>query len=113
VTVVRQISEADWRILRQLEPIARDRFCDRILSEVVGRATDATVGSHERYLAVYRLIEKRDRALSNAFDGLRRSTAFLQLARMRSLGLVTAEEFARFSPETRQVVAVFSGDVQA
>ncbi len=111
--MARQISEADWRILRRLEPIARNRFCDRVLTEVVGRATDATVGSHERYLAVYRLLEKHDRAMSGAFDDLRRSTAFLQLARMRSLGLVTEEEFARFSPETRQVVAVFSGDLRA
>jgi hypothetical protein len=111
--VVRQISEADWRVLRQLEPVARDRFCERVLAEVVGRATAAGEGSHARYSAVYRLIERRDRELAGAFDGLRRSTAFLQLARMRSLGLVTDAEFARFGPETRQAVELFSGNFPA
>lgn len=111
--MVRQISEADWRVLRQLEPVARDRYCNRALSEVVGRATDAAVGSHARYLAVFRLLQRRDRELAGAFDGLRRSTAYLQLARMRSLGLITDAEFARFSPETRQAVSLFSGDFPA
>ena len=109
----RQISEADWRLLRQLEPVARDRFCDRVLAEVVARAADAGAGSHARYLQVYRLLQRRDRELAAAFDDLRRSTAYLQLARMRSLGVIADEEFVRFSPATQGAVALFSGNFPA
>jgi hypothetical protein len=100
----RHINEADWKLLRQLTPVARDRFCQRTLSEIARLASDSTTNSHERYLAVFRLVEERDGELAAAFDNMRRSTAYFQLARIRSLGLVTDEEFAGFSAETQEVV---------
>ena len=103
----RRICESDWMRLRQLRPLALDRFCQRVLSEVIRLSADDATSSHERYLAVSQLIEERDSELAAAFDGLRRSTAFVQLARLRSLGLVTDVEFAGFSAETQGVVAVF------
>jgi hypothetical protein len=42
--------------------------------------------------------------LADAFNGPRRSTAVLQLARIRFQGLLSEEEFARFSTETRAAV---------
>src|SRR5215217_7055944 len=97
----REISERDWKLLRELKPIALERFCDRVLAELAGVAGARDKGSHERYLAAFDLIRRRDRDLADTFDGLRRSTALLQLAAMRSRGLVTDEEFARFGAETR------------
>lgn len=58
---------------------------------------------------MYRLVRERDEELAAAFDGLRRSTAVVQLAHMRRLGLVTDEEFAGFGPETRAAVAALLG----
>ncbi|WP_165067220.1 peptide ABC transporter substrate-binding protein [Paludisphaera rhizosphaerae] len=99
------LSEAEWKYLSQhLQPLALDRFCRRVLAEVAQVATDDAKGSHERYRAVFQLIEERDRELAAAFDGLRRSTAFWQLIRMRSLGLITDEELAGFSPETQDAI---------
>lgn len=100
-----RLSEAEWKYLSQkLQPLALDRFCRRVLADVAQIATDDATDSQERYRAVYRLIEERDRELAAAFDGLRRSTAFWQLIRMRSLGLVTDEELAGFSPETQDAI---------
>jgi hypothetical protein len=98
------IPESDWKRFRQLHPIALERFCQRVLAEVekLTSATDKT--SHERYLAVFQLIKRRDRELANAFDDMRRSTALRQLACIRSHELLTEEEMARFSPETRGAV---------
>jgi hypothetical protein len=47
--------------------------------------------------------------LAQAFNDPRRSTAWLQLAIIRSRGLLTDEEFDRFSPETQGAVQVFLG----
>jgi hypothetical protein len=105
--VQRQIKEADWKHLRYLKPVALDRFCARVLSEMTRVAADEATSAHERYLSVVKLIEKRDRELAAAFDGLRRSTALLQLTHMRALELVNDAEFAEFSPETQQTVASY------
>jgi hypothetical protein len=29
-----EIGEPDWKLFRQLHPIARERFCERVLSEL-------------------------------------------------------------------------------
>jgi hypothetical protein len=103
------ISESDWKLYRQVHALALQRFCERVLSELsrVGAAKRKT--AHERYLAVYKRLQRRDKELAEAFDHLRRSTAWRQLALMRSWGLVTDEEFARFSPETQGAVQLFIG----
>jgi hypothetical protein len=54
-----------------------------------------------RYLAVFQLIQRRDRELANTFDDLRRSTALRELALIQSHELLSDEEFGRFSVETR------------
>ena len=49
------------------------------------------------------------RELAQGFDDLRRSTAWQCLALMRSRGLLTDEELAGFSSETRAAVQVWLG----
>jgi hypothetical protein len=102
--MVHAISESDWKVFRQLQPIALERFCQRVLSEVGRLASDISKNSHEQYLAVFKLIERRDRELADAFNDLRRSTALEQLACIQSHELLTDEEFTRFSSQTRDAV---------
>ena len=99
--------EPDWKRLRRLQPLALERFCQRVLDEISRLAADAGQGSHERYRAVYRLLQDRDERLADAFDNPRRSAALVQLARIRAEGLLSEEEFAGFSPETRAAVRAF------
>ena len=105
----RYLAERDWKALRALHPIALDRFCKRVLADIVGAASDTSRGNHERYLAIRKLIKDRDRQLENAFDDMRRSTAVVQIGHMCVLGLVTEDEFARFSDDMRGVVERFVG----
>jgi hypothetical protein len=103
----RTISEPDWKVFRQLQQLALERFCERVLTEISHLAADTKKTSHERYLAVYKRLERRDRELADAFNDLRRSTAFRQLACIQSHQFLTGEEMSRFSPETREVVQLF------
>jgi hypothetical protein len=99
-----QIRESDWKILRDLKQLALERLCERILGEIAAVAIATSRGAHERYLDVFELIGRRNREIANAFDDLRRSNAIIKLATMRSYGLLTDEEFQRFSDETREIV---------
>ena len=101
---MRDIAESDWKLLRQLHPLAMDRFCRRVLSEVVQLASDTTANPHERYLAVFDLINRRNGELADGFDDMRRSTALMRLTCIKSQGLLTADEFCRFSESTRKAV---------
>jgi hypothetical protein len=98
--------ERDWKILRDLKPLALQRFCDRVLSEVEDLIHDPSRDSHERYLELYKFIEERDKALARTFDALRRSSALGQLSMMRAQKLITDEEFSRFSETTREAVTL-------
>jgi hypothetical protein len=103
----RGFPESDWKVFRQLQPLALDRVCQRVLADVGQIAADAGRSSHEGYRAVFELLQRRDEELAAAFDNPRRSTALVQLARIRAEGLLSDEEFGRFSAETRAAVQVF------
>ncbi len=97
------IRESDWKHLRQLKPVALDRFCRRILSEIEAVSSGHGKTSHERYLTVYRLIQNRDRELGQMFDDLKRSNAMLKLFLLRRTGLLTDDEWGGFSDEIKDV----------
>lgn len=96
-----EFPERDWKVLRQIMPLALDRYCERTLEDVERVLADKRVGAHARYREVYRILGERDADLSGAFDDMRRSMAFHQILAIRGLGLFRPEEFARFSDETR------------
>ena len=104
---MRDIKESDRKLLRQLKPVALDRYCERVLSEVGRAAAEPGASAHARYLNVFNLIQRRNRELADAFDDVRRSTALLRLACIRSHGLLTDEELARFSADTREALRSF------
>jgi hypothetical protein len=103
----RTIPESDWKLFRQLQPIALDRYCQKVLDDLERISADIKKTPHQRYLDIYKLIERKDDDLARAFNGIRRSTAFMQLAIIQSYGVITEEEIARFSSETREVLSLF------
>jgi hypothetical protein len=52
----RTISEPDWKVFRELQRVALDRFCQRVLAEVERLIADSQKTNHEHYLALYKLI---------------------------------------------------------
>lgn len=104
-TMSQDIKESDWKLFsRELQPLALERYCQRVLSETADVAADPKRTYHERYLAVFRLMKKRDRELADAFNDCRRSIALFQLAHIRRIGLLTDDEMSRFSDEIRERV---------
>lgn len=106
---MKDIRESDWKLLRRLKPVALDRFCQRVLSDIQSTGSDATATAHERYLRVYKLIQEEDNELGRIFNDLRRSTAVFQATSMRSADLITDEEFAEFSEELRETIQKLQG----
>jgi hypothetical protein len=98
------IKESDWKILRRVHALALERFSARVLAEVERIVEDGARTHHERYLDIYKLMEQRDRQMSLLFDDPRRSQALAMLARIRSEGLLTEDEFSSLSAETRGAI---------
>ena len=107
ISLMSDINESDWTLLREMNRIALDRLCDRILKDVLELASDPDKCAHVRYLAVWELIQNENKEIAAAFDGLRRSQAIMQLAHMRRLKLISDTEFAQFSPQSRESVHQF------
>jgi hypothetical protein len=97
-----EIKESDWKVLRELLPIALERFSGRVLDEIRGITSTRNKSAHDRFVDTSKLIQKRKREMADAFDDLRRSTAFLRLLAIQSHELLTNEEMERFSPEMRE-----------
>lgn len=97
--------ESDWKILFHLKPLALDRLCQRILQEAGGILDCAQEGGHhDAYLDLYKYIHASDETVANCFNDWKRSRALKILINWRSERLLTDEEFAAFSPDTRAIV---------
>jgi hypothetical protein len=105
-----EILESDWKLFRKLHPVALERFCQRVLCDVNSILADESKSSHERYLEAFRFMRRRDRELAVAFNDMRRSTAVRQLAAIQAHGLLTEEELADFSLDTRTTLQALLGD---
>lgn len=101
--------ESDWKTFRRLQEKALERFCKRILDEVETIRADGSRSHHQRYLAVYRLLQKRDRELGDAFNDPRRSHMLRQLLAIIALRLVEQDELRKFSPQLLGAVQLFLG----
>lgn len=99
------LPEEDWRYLSHLKTPARERLCWRILNEarmIIARAKEGQY--HRAYLDLYQHVQRRDRLIADCFNYWSRSRALEHLLLWRRHGLITEDEFAGFSPETRALV---------
>lgn len=100
-----EIKESDWKIFRQIRSMALERFCQQILSEVKNIDADSARSFHQKYLDIFRLIQRRDKEIARMFDNPRRSKALIRLVEIQSHDLLSADEYLRFSQETRDIIA--------
>jgi hypothetical protein len=91
------IAESDWKLFKQIRKTALERFCERVLEEFQLKLNDRKLSAHERYLALYKIMQRRDKELGSAFNDYRRSMAVFQIGIIYSLGLMTDLELAGFS----------------
>jgi hypothetical protein len=96
---VMRITEPDWKIFKKIHAAALERFSRRILQESRAICDDESLSAHERYIRLYKHIQKRDEEMARAFNDYRRSTAMICLKHMVYMDLVTDEEFSQLSPE--------------
>ncbi|HET7460766.1 MAG TPA: hypothetical protein VFJ82_05945 [Longimicrobium sp.] len=97
------MTEAEWKIFRQVREAALERLCGRIM-EQSQKAMQGPGTNHERYLRLFQAVHDGDKEVAWAFNDFRRSTADQILAVMARLRLVTDDELARFQPNTQEFV---------
>ena len=83
-------------------------MCEKILAEAKAEMGRAGRSSHEKHLSLCKLMDKRDGDVTRAFNDFRRSTALIQIGIIHSMGLFTAEELRRFSPETIDGIEMYA-----
>ena len=98
------VPESDWKVFRELQQHALERFCKRALDEVQTILRDGSRTYHSRYLDVFRLLRTRDDELAHAFNDARRSRMIIQLAAIHAYGLLEPDELERFTERTRATI---------
>lgn len=98
------ISEADWKHFKQVKADALDKCCQQVLDDVRKGIDDPELSNHAKYLYLYKLMENSDKRIANIFDYNARSKAMLQLALMKSDGLLEAKQISGFSDELQRFI---------
>ena len=98
------ISEADWKHFKQVKADALDKCCQQVLDDVRKGIDDPELSNHAKYLYLYKLMENSDKRIANIFDYNARSKAMLQLALMKSDGLLEVKQISGFSDELQSFI---------
>ncbi len=93
------MKESDWKKFKKIKESALEKFCSEAMADFEEAIQKKDLSNHERYLYVYRLVEKADKRLSILFDGHSRSRAQIQLMLIRGEGLVEDHELEGISDE--------------
>jgi hypothetical protein len=91
---------------------ALERFCKRVLDQVSRFPLDTERSYHQRYLKLFRWLGERNNELAKAFDDPRRSQMLWQLAAIYAYGLLEPDEFARFTPRTRERIQLLAREAR-
>lgn len=95
------IKESDWKKFRELSETALDRAFDRALAHIEAiQSTNQT--SRQKFWDIKNYADQQRKLLAQIFDGKSRSNAIDRLAMMQMEKLLTDEEIASFSDETRE-----------
>src|SRR5512139_251847 len=103
-----EFPESDWKTFSELRLVALERLCKRVLDEVPRFPLDTERSYHQRYLGLFRWLGERNDELAKVFDDPRRSQMLWQLAAIYAYGLLKPDEFARFTPHTRERIQVLA-----
>ena len=98
------ISEADWKHFKQVKADALEKCCQQVLDDVRKGIDNPELSNHAKYLYLYKLMENSDKRIANIFDYNARSKAMLQLALMKSDGLLEAKQIKGFSDELQSFI---------
>jgi hypothetical protein len=98
------IKESDWKIIRDLNPIAVERYYERTVAKIASIVAAADKTGRERFFEIAEVVKNDRSEAAYLFDELRRSNALLKLTLLHAQQLVTEKEFSQFSPETREIV---------
>ncbi len=75
-----------------------------MLSEIERVTHNSAESPHQRYLDIFKIVERCDREVASIFNHPKRSNALAVLARIRAAGLLAEDDFSGLSPETRSGV---------
>jgi len=105
----RDIAESDWKIFKQLHPVALDRFFKKAVADIRPLLDAKEISAKDQFWDAFDLAKKRREEAAELFDDLRRSTAMLMIAALAAHKLITDQEMAKFSPDLRESVRSYLG----
>jgi len=104
---MKPIAEKDWKLLRAWKKEKLEITCNQMLDRLATITADREAGSHQAYLKLFEAIREEDHRLGDMFDDLKRSSAMLKLAYWERNGLLSEQELAQLSDETRSFIQRF------
>lgn len=97
------MKESDWKIFKKIKERAIEKFCANALDNFSEIIKSDKEHAYDKYLKLYKLVQKRDKDMSIIFDGHSRAKATMQLLLIRKEGLADEELLHKLSDEFFQV----------
>lgn len=98
------IPERDWKTFSPMAYGLYDRLYERLCGEMAAVLSDESKNARAKFYEIHEFVRAEEKRIDRLFGRHARSQALNQISLLRGLGLITDEEFARFSEPTREWV---------
>jgi len=106
--MTRSIPEKDWKYLRSIQEELLSELCGKINRDAAAIIGSEGESEHRKYLKLYKHIEASDRIVADCFNDWRRSNLLLKLLLLHRHKLLTDEQIANLTDESRELLGGFS-----
>lgn len=107
-----QVLESDWKHFRAFRPLFRERFFERELVKLGTIICETGKSYEDRHWELVELMQELDVDYNRAFQYFARSRIGFSLAEIKRQNLITAEEFAGFSPALQDRIQIIQPTLQ-
>lgn len=99
-----KLPESDWKLISKHKDIYLQKLCSRINGEILGKMHEKYKTDYDRYIAIYKLIQSKDRRIGEIFDLWRRSKFYDLMVEIIAEGLY-GPEIQKLSTQTKGLLS--------
>lgn len=93
------MKESDWKIFKDIKDKALNSYCLGVLEDSKKIISNERNTAHERYIMLYKLIDRKDETIAQFFNGHSRSKAWSQLFAIRKEGIADKNLLSKLSED--------------
>jgi len=89
--------KSDWNLFNKYLPTWREKYLEQVNQHIIEIFTNDTLSNTEKFWKVKKIMDDKEKILTDCFDNYSRSNMFIHIMMMCNDKVITKEDLSEFS----------------